>query len=38
MINGIETVVFRVSDLNRACDFYQNALGLPLAYKDEESR
>ncbi|NQU11981.1 VOC family protein [bacterium] len=38
MINGIDALVFKVSDLNRACEFYQNALGLDLAYKDEESQ
>ena len=38
MINGIDAVVFKVSDLNRACDFYQNQLGLALAYKDEDSQ
>jgi catechol 2,3-dioxygenase-like lactoylglutathione lyase family enzyme len=38
MITGIENVVFKVSDLGRACDFYTNSLGLKLAYKDEPAQ
>jgi len=35
MINGIEIVVFKVSDLGRAVEFYEQKLGLKLAYKDD---
>ncbi len=34
MITGIETVVFKVADLARACEFYEKKLGLKIAYKD----
>ncbi len=35
MITGIEIIVFKVSDLKRACDYYENKLGLKVAYRDD---
>ena len=34
MIQGIASVVFRVSDINRSCDFYEKSLGLKIAYRE----
>lgn len=38
MITGIENVVFKVSDLGRAVDFYEKSLGLPVAYRDDAAQ
>lgn len=35
MITGIENVTFKVSDLGRACEFYEQQLGLKVVYRDE---
>ena len=34
MIQGIANIVIKVADLNRSCEFYTQALGLALAYRD----
>jgi len=38
MITGIEIVTFKVADLGRACDFYENKLGLKVAYRDDAAK
>ncbi len=38
MITGIENVVFKVADLNRACAFYEKSLGLKVAYRDDAAQ
>ncbi|MCS7049610.1 MAG: VOC family protein, partial [Verrucomicrobiae bacterium] len=38
MITGIENVTFKVSDLGRACDFYEQQLGLKVVYRDDAAR
>ena len=35
MIKGIANVVFKVSDINRSCDFFEKSLGLKIAYREE---
>lgn len=34
MIKGIATIVFKVSDINRSCDFFEKKLGLKIAYRE----
>jgi catechol 2,3-dioxygenase-like lactoylglutathione lyase family enzyme len=34
MIKGIATVMFKVSDINRSCDFFEKKLGLKIAYRE----
>ena len=34
MIKGIANVVFKVSDVNRSCDFFEKKLGLKIAYRE----
>lgn len=38
MITGIENVTFKVSDLGRACDFFEQQLGLKVVYRDDKAR
>src|SRR3990172_8689666 len=38
MITGIETIVFKVSDLKQACEFYEKQLGLKVAYRDDAAQ
>ena len=35
MIKGIANVVFKVSDINRSCNFFEKSLGLKIAYREE---
>lgn len=37
-IRGVDFVMYRVSDLSRAVEFYRDTLGLTLAMHSEESR
>lgn len=37
MIKSINAVIFSVSNLNQACDFYENILGMTLSYKNDKS-
>lgn len=34
MIQGIANVVFKISDIERSCDFYEKSLGLKIAYRE----
>jgi len=34
MIRHVAAIIFNVSDLDKACDFYQNMLNLNLTYKN----
>ncbi len=38
MITGIEIIVFKVSDLKQACEFYEKSLGLKVAYRDDAAQ
>jgi catechol 2,3-dioxygenase-like lactoylglutathione lyase family enzyme len=35
MIKGIATIVFKVSDIARSCDFFEKKLGLKIAYRED---
>lgn len=37
MIRSIAAIIFQVSDLDQACDYYKNTIGLKLAYKNSAS-
>lgn len=37
MIRSIAAIILRVSDLEQACDYYKNTIGLKLAYKNSAS-
>ncbi|MBN1404149.1 MAG: VOC family protein [Opitutales bacterium] len=34
-VNGTDFVLYEVNDFEKAVDFYQNTLGLPLTWKEE---
>jgi catechol 2,3-dioxygenase-like lactoylglutathione lyase family enzyme len=37
MLKQLVSVIFSVRDLDRACDFYSNSLGLKLAYRSKKT-
>ncbi len=37
MLKQLASVIFSVRDLDRACDFYANSLGLKLAYRSKKT-
>lgn len=37
MIKSVAAVIFNVSDLDKACDFYEKQLGMTLSYKNSKT-
>lgn len=38
LFQKIDTIIFRVTDLRKACEWYQTALGLHVAWVDEKQK